>query len=505
MGPLLLGIDVGTSSVKAILADTDGKERHWASAAYKHSAPKPGWGEQDPDEWWHAVVAAVRELLENVPSASGRIAGIGVSGQGAAAVLLGSSGRPLRPAILWLDSRSSPQAEQMNERADRFVAISGKRPAAYNVEPKLIWVRSHEPDTWARLWKVTTTTGYINYRLTGRAVMNHSDAGILLSYDIKRRAWSSEFIDSLGFPRSAFCELAEGHEVIGGLSKEASEALGLPEGTPVVAGGEDTSSAGLAIGAAQAGDAFLSLGTACTLYMATGEAILDERLLTFPHVLPGISLTGGSMAAGGGAMRWIADVVRDREGLTSAQNEAQVFQALTREASQTPAGSGGLVFLPYLAGELQPVNDGAAKGAFLGLDYDTDRGAMVRAVMEGVAYAVRHNLAVLRETGETVRSLRAVGGPTRNELWCQILADVTGEALTVYAEEGGAPLGDAVLAAMGAGLIEDPSEMVARHVRIVRRHQPDERAKATYDRLFGVYTSLYPRLKDLFPLLASDG
>lgn len=498
MEDLVLGIDVGTSSAKGVIADPSGRALWWAQASYRYSSPQPGWAEQEPGDWWRAVGQVTRDLLERHPEARERIAAVGVSGQGAAATLLDRSGRPLRPAILWLDVRSAPQAERLEALGgERIAAVSGKRPAPYNVEPKLIWVRQHEPHVWAAAWKVMTTTAFVVFKLTGEAVMNHSDGGILLAYDLQRAEWSPELLDLMDLPAGMYCRLAPCAQVIGAVTREGAEATGLRPGTPVIAGGEDTSCASLAVGVVSAGEALLSMGTASTLFLAQSRPYTDPRLLAFPHVLPGLVLIGGSMAAGGSAMEWISQLLQASSDEAPPAPGAR-FADLTAAAHTAPPGAGGVLFLPYLAGELQPINDGFARGVLFGVGLSTGRAHVVRAVMEGVAFAIEHNLTVARERGATASRLVAVGGPTKNDLWCQIIADVTGVPVQVMEERGGAQLGDAALAAMGAGLVDSPLSMVQAHARAGRRYTPDDARNRQYRRLFALYVELYPRLKDLF-------
>ncbi|MGH9453977.1 MAG: FGGY family carbohydrate kinase, partial [Terriglobia bacterium] len=272
MDPLLLGIDVGTSNAKATLADIGGTTLWTATVPYSYQSPNPGWVEQNPEDWWKAAGSVTRALLHQHVGAPERIAAVGVSGQGVAGAFLDHEGRSLRPAMLWLDVRCSIQAERLSRDAgERIALISGKSPAAYNVEPKLLWVKENEPEVWKKTWKVMTTTAYVTFRLTGRPVMNHSDGGILLGYDLARNVWSTELLELMGLPVSVYCELAPCDQVIGEVTPEAAAATGLAAGTRVVAGGEDTSSAGLAIGVTSPEEALLSLGSACTMYIPLAE------------------------------------------------------------------------------------------------------------------------------------------------------------------------------------------------------------------------------------------
>jgi xylulokinase len=298
-GPLTLGIDIGTSSAKGVVADTEGSFFASAACSYSYATPGHGQAEQNPEDWWDALCSITRELLSANPEIGSRLRAVSISGQGVAAVVLGYDGQPLRNAILWLDTRSAEEAARLCEaHGEKLAAISGKKPAPYNVEPKLLWLKRNEPVTWNRIWKVLTTTGYVTLRLTGRVVMNHSYAGILLSYDLSKREWSEEALALMDLPRSILCELAVCHEVIGEVTPEAARQTGLPAGLPVVAGGEDTSSAGLAMGVVSENDVQLSMGSASTVYVPVRQPVSDSRLLAFPHVVDGLTLLGGSMVAG---------------------------------------------------------------------------------------------------------------------------------------------------------------------------------------------------------------
>jgi xylulokinase len=502
-GPLTLGIDVGTSSAKAVVADPDGSFFASATRSYSYTTPEPCQIEQDPDDWWNAVCSLTQELLSTHPEISLRLRAVGISGQGVAAVVLGHNRKSLRNAILWIDTRSAPQATQLCESdGERIAAISGKTPAAYNIEPKLLWLRQHEPATWNSIWKVMTTTGYVTFRLTGQPVMNHSDGGILLSYDLNKRRWSDEALACMELPRSIFCDLAPCHEVIGEITPEAAAQTGLPAGLPVVAGGEDTSSAGLAMGVVSEHDVQLSMGSASTVYVPLGRPVSDPRLLAFPHVVDGLTLLGGSMVAGGLAADWLLKALNDT--LETPDSKSAALNALTAQAAQVEPGSHGLIFLPYLAGELQPVNDGFARGVFFGLGLQTAKGHLFRAVLEGTAFAIAHNLSLVRGWGGSPQQILAVGGPIRNDLWCQIIADVTGIPLHAMEDRGGAAFGDAILAGMGAQLFADPLVMQRAHAKLRKSFTPNRESFGEYRRLFAIYRELYPRLQDLFPRLLHE-
>ncbi|OUC06075.1 hypothetical protein RY27_23280, partial [Litorilinea aerophila] len=414
---LLLGIDIGTTNVKAVLATPEGQVIAQASVSYPLAHPRPGWAEQDPADWWQGAVQVVRTLVARADVRPEQIQGIGVSGQGCAVTLLDGRGRVVRPAIIWMDSRAEPQCDVLRARcADVILQRNGKQPSPYNADPSLMWLRDHEPESLAAAQVSLTTTGYMNFRLTGRPVENLSDASILFAFDLATESWSEELIHGFGLPRHLYPQLVRCQEVIGPLTQQAAADLGLRPGIPVVGGGEDTSSAGLAIGVVSPGQALLSLGTAGTLYTVQDEPVVDRHLIAFLHVLEGQILLGGSMTAVGASLAWCRRWI----------GEELDYQALVTLAAQSRPGAGGLLYLPYLSGELQPINDGYARGLFFGLNMGTDRSDLVRAVLEGTAFAIRHNLQVTLDAGVAVHEIRAVGGPTRSRLWCQIIADVTG-------------------------------------------------------------------------------
>ncbi len=496
MSEVYLGIDVGTSSVKAVAAGPDGRVVASAGRGYPTAYPRPGWAEQSPEDWWQAVVAAVRELLSSDAVDPGAVAGIGVSGQGCAVALVGADGRVVRPAVIWMDSRSEAQCRALRECcAGAILDRNGKQPAPYNADPALMWLLEHEPEAIDEAAVSLTTTGYVNYRLTGEAVTNVSDASILFAFDLRANRWSDELIEGFGLPRRLYPALAGCTEVIGRLGPDAAAALGLPRDVPVVGGGEDTSSAGLAMGVVEGGQTLLSLGTAGTVYVAQRELTVHPRLLAFRHVVDGLSLLGGSMGSVGGALAWLQETLGGDRGP----------EELVALAEGAPVGAGGVLFLPYLTGELQPINDGNARGVFFGLSRATGVAELARAVLEGTAFAVAHNLAMAADIGVRVAELRAVGGPTRSPLWCQIIADVTGIPVSVMEGDAGAPLGDALLAAAGVQGHGDAAPAAARAARPVRTFAPGGARHERYQRLLAIYMELYPRLKDLFGELAEQG
>jgi xylulokinase len=494
MPPLLLGVDIGTSTIKAVLTTPEGRVTAESNSSYATAFQRPGWAEQNPADWWEGTAAAVRKVLQTAGISPTQVMGIGVSGQGCAVTLIDEAGAVIRPAIIWMDARSEPQCAVLRQTCgDEIFRVNGKSPAPYNADPTLMWLAEHEPDSIHRASSSLTTTSYLTYRLTGERVMNVSDASILFAFDLAREDWSDSLIAAFGLPRQLYPRVAACQDVIGTLLPRAAEALGLPPGIPVIAGGEDTSSAGLAIGVTRPGQTLLSLGTAGTLYVVQDQPHMSRELLAFAHVLPGQVLLGGSMVAVGGALNWCRQVLG--ENLT--------LDDLTALAAQCEPGADRLLFLPYLSGELQPINDGNARGVFLGLNMMTTRAHMARAVMEGAAFAIAHTAAIAAQAGTPISEIRAVGGPTHSPLWCQIIADICGYPVAVLSDNAGAPLGNALLAAAGVGLIDDPAAVALANSATPRIYAPRAEYQKRYRQMFDIYRGLYPQLVGSFSALSA--
>lgn len=488
----LLGIDVGTTNVKAVLIDLNGKVHAEAYYTYETMYPKPGWVEQNPEDWWQGVIHVTHQVLNGVNPE--QVAGMGVSGQGCAVTLLDEKGRIVRPAITAMDSRSELQCQQLRECCgEALLRLGGKQPAPYNSDPTMMWLAQNEPESISRARVNLTTTGFINHKLTGKFVENRSDASILFAFDLTTGHWSDELIEKFGLPRRLYPDLADCTDVIGGLTKDAAVELGLVEATPVVAGGEDTSSAGLAMGVVHAGQALLSMGTASTIYVIQDTPKFHPQMLAFQHVLDEHILLGGSMVAGGAALTWARDsIAPDLD-----------FDNLLDLAATSPIGAEGVIFLPYLSGELQPINDGHARAAFFGMNFNTERKHLLRAVIEGTAYAIAHNLDIISGHGMPIHEIRATGGPLKSKLWRQIIADVTGRRVSVLADNAGAPLGNALLAGKGIGLIDDLAEFACKVSGEPEVYTPDELAHKRYQQISSIYRDLYPILKPTYNRLVA--
>ena len=505
MEPLLLGIDVGTSSVKAALVDPQGTVHAVGHAEYPLHHIRPAWVEQDPEDWWRGTCQAVKAALAKVPQGAERVLGLAVSCQAPTLLALDRSGRPLRPAMIWMDRRAEAEivrlAEQMG--ADKIYRVTGNRPDAFYVAARLLWLREHEPEILKQTWQFAQVNGYINYRLTGRLTLDPAHAVLLQMRDYHKEEWSAALCDACDVKPSQFPEVVPAHCPQGEVTVQAAEATGLRAGTPVMAGTVDSASAALEVGVVEPGIAAEMTGTSTVVIMPNDRGLTEPALIAMPHALPGIHLLLGAMVASGGCLRWFRDQFGQPEMQAAAESKTDAFDLLTREAAKIEPGSGGLIFLPYMMGERSPLWHTNARGVFFGLTLATPKAALVRAILEGTAFALRHNMEVAMRVGAEVREVRSVGGCSRSDLWNQIKADVLGRPLLLPQVSVGSPFGCAVLAGMGVGVYPDVRKSLLEMVQLTRRFEPNPANQERYTRSYQVYRDIYEHLKVDFDHLAS--
>ena len=484
--PGFLGIDIGTSGVKAIMLGADGAALDEATAAYPLHTPRPGWTEQDPRDWWQAVARVTGELLQRC----GQPAAVGLTGQMHGAVFLDRADEILRPALLWNDQRTAAQAAAIEDRvgAQRLRAITGNPALTGFQAPKILWLREHEPEYWKRLTRVLLPKDFIRLCLTGEVATDVSDAAGTLLLDLAARDWSPELLEALEIPRDWLPTVCEGPQVTGLISAAGAAATGLREGLPVVAGGGDNAAAAIANGALDEGQGVVSVGTSGVVFAPTARSVVDPSgaLHAFCHAAPGAYHLMGVMLSAGGSLQWAASVIGGGD-----------YDALMREAAAVPAGAEGVMFLPYLAGERTPHMDPEARGAWCGLGLSHGRGHLVRAVLEGVAYGLRDALDRVEQLGIRPVTLRLVGGGLRNPLWRGIVVASLGRSCAYAGEGGGPAAGAAILAAAGSDAFASLEEAVAAMVPAqVEPLEPDPELAA-------VYAGQRPRFEALYPALHS--
>ncbi|HEY3988367.1 MAG TPA: xylulokinase [Acidobacteriaceae bacterium] len=491
----LIGIDVGTGGTRVLLVDTAGKVV--CSTVREHApfrSPRPGWAEQDPEDWWQAAIHAVPALLKETSTAPEEIAAVGLSGQMHGAVLLDAANRVLRPALIWCDQRTAVEAARLTEQLgmERIIALTSN-PALTNFTlTKLLWVRDHEPALWREFRSFLLPKDYVRFRLTGEKAIDVADASGTLLLDVAKRRWSSEMLSAGDMPPSILPTLHECHEVAGTITAEAASLTGLRAGTPVVAGAGDQAAGALGMGIVRPGDVSATIGTSGVVFAATDQPFLDPqgRLHTFCHAVPGRWHVMGVTQAAGLSLRWFRD--------TFAADDPGAYARLGESAATVPAGADGLLWAPYLMGERTPHLDPEARGALVGLTASHGRAHIVRAIMEGVAFSLKDSLGIFSEIGVPARAIRLGGGGARSPLWRQIQADVYGQPVEIVAAEEGAAYGAALLAGVGAGLWPSADAACAAVVQVAQRITPTPADSAKLHELYALYRKLYPSLQPIF-------
>jgi xylulokinase len=492
---VLLGMDVGTGGTRAVLVDERGQLI--ASASSEHQpfrTPHPGWAEQDPEDWWRAAQQAIREVISAV--AGVRIDAVGLTGQMHGAVMLDKEGKVLRPALIWCDQRTGPQCDWLHDQfgggekgREKLIELTAN-PALPNFTlTKLLWVREHEPEIFAKIAHVMCPKDYVRYRLTGTYAIDVHEASGTLLLDVAHRQWSKEVAKVAGIPESWLPQLFESPEICVKISAEASGLTGLTAGTPVAAGAGDQGAGAVGMGILRPGSVSATIGTSGVVFAATAAPTRDRRgrLHTFCHAVPGRWHVMGVTQAAGLSLRWL------RETLAPDQN----YDQLTADAAKIPAGSDGLLWTPYLMGERTPHLDSQATAAFVGITAATTRAHFTRAVLEGVAYSLKDTFMLFAELGIPVKGVRLGGGGARGSLWRMIQANIYGypcERLT--AEEGGA-FGAALLAGVGVGGWPDLEAACAAAITVAETIEPDQEHVERYAEGYAGYRRVYPALKGI--------
>lgn len=488
-----IGLDLGTSALKALLIDGEGRLLNAASREYPLAFPHPGWSEQDPADWWRAVTETVPELLRGFDADD--VAGIGVAGQMHGLVALDGRDAVIRPAILWNDGRTAAETDYLNLTVgrDKLSAWTGNIAFAGFTAPKLLWMRKNEPEAFARIAKVMLPKDYLVYRLTGAFATDFSDASGMLLLDVKNRRWSPEMLALCGLTEHQLPRPYESYEPVGTLRPEVAAALGLRPSVKVAAGAGDNAAAAVGTGTVSDAACNISIGTSGTVFIACDRFSVDPHnaLHAFAHASGRYHLMGCMLSAASCYKWWAEDILRapslsgEQTGLTDAM-----------------LGAGHVFFLPYLMGERSPHNDPAARGAFIGMTMDTTRADMTLAVLEGVAFAIRDSVEVARSLGLPITRSRLCGGGAKSPLWRKIFANVLDMELDTMEAEEGPGMGGAMLAAVACGAYGNVEEMAARTVRVAATERPDPDIAARYEARYAQFRALYPALRPLFPTLA---
>ncbi len=496
--PLLLGIDISTTGAKALLIDDEGRVLSSATTPLTLSTPHPLWSEQEPKDWWSATTNSILQALAAADASGESVAAIGLTGQMHGLVLLDDQGHVLRPAILWNDQRCGLECDEIRARVnrERLVQITGNDALTGFTAPKILWVEKNEPEVYRRIRHVLLPKDYIRYKLTGALAMDKADGSGTMLFDLRNRTWSADILNALNISADWLPQTFEGHETTSEVNTEAAAATGLRKGTAVVAGGGDQAAQAIGVGVVRPGTMAVTLGTSGVVFAATESPLIEPqgRLHAFCHAVSGRWHLMGVMLSAAGSLQWYRDQLAcDRS-----------FAELVNEASQTPAGSDGLIFLPYLSGERTPHPDPLARGAWIGLTVRHTQAHLTRAVLEGVAFGIKDIFCLMRGVGlGPIEQVRLSGGGAKSSLWRQILADILeAELVTVNTTEGAA-FGAALLAGVGAGVWPDVDTACAQTIFVQDRVSPNPETFEVYRSLHQQYQNLYPALKPTFDALTN--
>jgi len=491
-----LGIDVGTGGTRALVVSDRGQVVAVAGAEHAHfTSRQTGWAEQDPRDWWRATQDAVRAVLAGGVAAES-IGGVGFSGQMHGAVLLDEQDDVLRPAIIWCDQRTALQCREITDKigARRLIELTANPALTGFTLPKLLWVREHEPELWARVRTVLLPKDYVRFRLTGERGMDVADASGTLLFDVARRQWSSEVAQALEIDEHLLPAVVESPEVVGGISVEAAKATGLKPGTLVVAGAGDQAAGAVGLGIVRPGAVSATIGTSGVVFAATDRPALDAqgRVHTFCHAVPGRWHVMGVTQGAGLSLRWF----REQFG-AGADDSRDPYERLCSEAAKVPAGAAGLLWAPYLMGERTPHLDPHTRAALVGLTASHTRAHVVRAILEGVAFSLRDTLTIFDEMKVPVESIRLGGGGARSPVWRQIQAEIYGRAVELAAADEGAAYGAALLAGVGGGAWPSVDAACDAVIRIASRLAPEAATVKHMDGRYREYRKMYPSIKQI--------
>lgn len=502
----VIGIDIGTSGCKTLIIDGNGQVVARAMEEYPLSTPQPGWSEQDPKHWWHAVKATIKQSVDAFDQV-GDIKAIGLSGQMHGLVALDKQCHVLRPAILWNDQRTGRQCQEIHDLAggvEGLLKLTNNRMLPGYTGGKIIWLRQNEPHLYEKLNFILNPKDYIRYCLTGEFATEVSDASGTGLFDVRQRQWSQELLDLLEIPTALLPRCYESPEISGQLSGEVAAELGLPAGMPVAGGGGDSVIQTTGTGLVEPGILGTTIGTAGIVAMALDKCYdnPDGRLQVFCNNTPDRWHTMGVTLAAGGSLRWVRDMLGGAENEVARWLGEDVYELFSREAARAQPGSEGLLFLPYLIGERCPYPDPNARGGFIGLTLRHDRSSILRSVLEGVIFSMRDVARLITDMGLPITQIRTSGGGALIDLWRQIHADVfNSEVITVSGSAEGGAYGAALVAGAGVGVWGSVEEAV-QVVRTETRNDPIAENFEIYNKLFPIYCELYGALKNSFDKIA---
>ncbi len=484
---LYIGVDLGTSSVKLLLMNEAGDIKSIVTREYPLFFPKPGWSEQNPEDWYTALVDGIAELTKDCNKQE--IDGISFSGQMHGMVILDENDKVIRPAILWNDGRTQAECDYLNHEIGREIISSYTANMALTgfTAPKLLWVRKHEPENFAKIKKVMLPKDYIAYMLSGVHCTDVSDASGMLLFDVKNKRWSKEMLDICGLKEEQMAKVHESFEVVGSLCAKAAKELGLPETVKVIAGGGDQAVASVGTGTVGVGKCNVSLGTSGVVFISSEKFAVDDQnaLHAFCHADGKYHFMGVMLSAAASNKWWMDEIIGTKE----YAKEQKGIEKL---------GENNVFFLPYLMGERTPHNNPNARGTFIGMTMDTTRADMTLAVLEGVAFALRDSFEITKNLGVKLERIRINGGGAKSPLWCKIIANVLNVKVDKINSEEGPAFGAAILAAVGCGKYASVEEACGKLIKVIDTTEQDPEVVELYNKKYEVFKKLYPTLKEMF-------
>ena len=508
--PYMMGIDVGTTGTRAVVVRPDGHVVGAATGDHQPMRmPKPGWAEQDPADWWQAAIVAVRAALANAGLKGADIAAIGLSGQMHGVVLLDQTYAVIRPALIWCDQRSQAQCDWITAQvgSERLIQLVSNPALTGFSAPKLLWVRDNEPENYERAAHFLLPKDFVRFHLTGEFATEVSDASGTLLFDVTNRRWSSEMLGALDINSKLLPRAYESPEITGQITRETALVTGLKAGTPVVGGGGDQASSAVGNGIVLPGLTSATLGTSGVIFTYTEAPKLDPqgRIHTFCHAVPGKWHVMGVTQGAGLSLRWFREHFGESEAWYARQTDVDSYDLIIKEAEKIPAGSEGLLWLPYLMGERTPHLDAQARGMWFGLTSAHTRAHLIRSILEGVAFSLRDSLEIFQELEIPVKQIRASGGGSRSFLWRQIQTDIYGKELVTLRTSEGSAFGAALLAGVGAKIYASVQESAREAIQIRERMTPQAANVRRYDKQYQIYRSLYPAVRELAHRLGALG
>jgi len=506
----LIGFDIGTTSTRCILIDANGKLIESATSDYPMDTPRPGWAEQDPENWWEATVNTIKEVIEKSNIEPSDISAIGLSGQMHGSVFLDKKGKVIRPALLWCDQRTQAQCESIYDifgGEAEFIKLSYNKALTGFTAPKILWLRDMEPDNYKKVDKILLPKDYIRYKLSGVFATEVSDASGTILMDIAKRSWSDELLEGMNIKKDLLAPVYESSRITSYISNESAKITGLIAGTPIVGGAGDQAGGAVGSGIVYEGIISDSLGTSGVVFAHSDRPSYDPegRLHCFCHAAEGAWNLMGVTLAAAGSYKWYYDTFGVSNDITKEYPDLSGYELLNKQAQKAGVGSEGLIFLPYLSGERTPYADPYARGVFFGLSYMHDQTHFARSVLEGISYSQHDCLNLMKDLGITSNKVVLFGGGARSQLWRQIIADIFGIKIVTLNVEEGPSYGAAILAGVGAGIYKNVRKATKKIIKEDTEVDPIPDNVSKYNKYYKIYKSLYGSLKGDFEKLDMAG